>query len=264
MTATIAPRKPRVLVVDDEPAVIRDIYQALARDHQVLQATKSDRALALAETMQPDLVLIDIALGAEDGYALASAIRQVVPAPFAFLIEAGNDRAKGIGLGTLGFLSKPLERGRILQAVNTWLKRGKALPASGDAVVTLRPDAMTRLGAVAEIDSAAGLKNVGGSRDLYLAVLKSLCGNHAGITADLVSALAEGDHAAAALLSHTAKTLLRTIGAAQLGEMAFDIERAVKAGAAHPLPVDELRIRFERMIDDLRVAILADAARLQP
>lgn len=259
MTTELPARKPRVLVVDDEPAQIRDIYQALARDHQVFQATSAERALALAGSVMPDLVLIDIALGASDGYALAAALRGDAATrnvALGFLAEAGDDRARGIGLGALGFLSKPLDRDRLVQAVRLWLTRGTTADAATPAPAA-RHDALERVTAVVGVDVPAGLRNVGGSRDLYLSVLRSLCTNHAAIGAELVTALAIGDRTAATLLAHTAKTLCRTIGAADLGEDAFAIERELKTGAQALPSADDFRRRFDRMLQDIAQALSA-------
>lgn len=263
MTETTAPRKPRVLLVDDEPTVIRDAYQALARNYQVLQATRADRALTLVETMRPDLVLIDITLGDEDGYALADAIGKIANVPVAFLAVPSDDRAKGIELGALGFLSKPLDRERILQAVDSWLRRGQdtAAPAT---MTALRTDAIARIATVSAIDTGTGLKNVGGSQELYLSVLRSLCNSHATIATDLVTALEQGDRAAATMLSHTLKTILRTIGATELGEIAFGIEKSLKSGEGDTLSAPHLRARFERIVQDIRGAIFTEAPLVQP
>lgn len=254
MTDMTAPHKQRVLVIDDEPAVIREVYQALAHDYQVLQATRADRGLTLVETMQPDLVLVDITLNDADGYALAHAIRQSFPVPVAFLAVPSDDRARGLELGALGFLSKPLDRDRILPAVKAWLKRRTDAPPPATAN-TVRPDAISRIAAVREIDSNAGLKNVAGSADLYLSVLRSLCDNHATIAADLVAAVAENDRATAILLAHTSKTILRTIGAAELGEIAFRIERSLKSGDSETHELPDLRARFDRMLRDIHLAL---------
>lgn len=260
MTADMPARKPKILVVDDDPAQIREIYQALGRDHQVFQAMAADRALALAATMMPDLVLVDIALGPTDGYDLAAALRSDAATRrvgLAFLAEAGDDRARGIGLGALGFLSKPLDRDRLLQAVGLWLAHGQMADAGSAGAA--RHDALDRVAAVRGVDLAAGLRNVGGSRDLYLSVLRSLCVNHAGIGAELATALSIGDRAAATLLAHTAKTLCRTIGAADLGEVAFAIEFALKSDSGQirgAMPsADDFRRRFDRIVQDIAQAI---------
>lgn len=259
MTDTVPSPKPRILVVDDEHAVIREVYQALARDFQVLQSTAGARAVTLAETMHPDLLLMDIGLGDEDGYAVAAAIRNIAPVPIAFLAYANDNRAKGIELGAVGFLSKPLDRARIAPAVSTWLKRRKS-PAGPAGASDFRPDAIARIDTITEIQSALGLKNVGGSPELYLSVLRSLCNTHANIIADLVTALAEGDRSAAILSAHTAKTLLRTIGATELGEIAFGIERALKMEEGRTLHASDLQMRFDLMLKEIRIAIFSEPA----
>jgi diguanylate cyclase (GGDEF)-like protein/PAS domain S-box-containing protein len=90
----VALRKPRILVVEDEAIVARDIH------HQLLDlgydpvghATTGEEAIALSAELQPDLVLMDIQLGGSmDGVAAAEAIRAQFDQPIVFLTAYGAD-----------------------------------------------------------------------------------------------------------------------------------------------------------------------------
>lgn len=52
--AESAQRRPRLLVVDDQPINIQVLYQTFAADHQVFMATSGEQALVLCETREPD------------------------------------------------------------------------------------------------------------------------------------------------------------------------------------------------------------------
>ena len=52
-------RRPRLLVVDDQPINIQVLYQAFSSDHQIFMATSGEQALTLCAAKQPDLVLLD-------------------------------------------------------------------------------------------------------------------------------------------------------------------------------------------------------------
>ena len=67
-TEASAGRRPRLLVVDDQPVNIQAIYQVFAADHQVLMATNGAQALALCASQQPDLVLLDVVMPGMDGH----------------------------------------------------------------------------------------------------------------------------------------------------------------------------------------------------
>ena len=65
---TVAPRRPRLLVVDDQPINVQTLYQALSAEHQVFVATGGEQALKLAREKQPDLILLDVVMPDIDGY----------------------------------------------------------------------------------------------------------------------------------------------------------------------------------------------------
>ena len=120
--------KPRVLVVDDQPLHIRDIYRVLSNDYQVLQATSGARGLQLAQTSAPDILLLDVAMPGLDGYALCTALRNdpataEIPVIFLANPEDAIDRARCVGLGAVDILSKPVVAGPLSATVAKWIKK---------------------------------------------------------------------------------------------------------------------------------------------
>ena len=121
-----APRRPRLLVVDDQPVNIQVLYQAFAADHQVLMATSGEQALALCATQQPDLVLLDVVMPGMDGHQVcrrlkADAATRDIPVIF---VTAHNDEASetlGLELGAADFISKPINPKIVRARVRTQL-----------------------------------------------------------------------------------------------------------------------------------------------
>ncbi|MFO1193329.1 MAG: EAL domain-containing protein [Rhodoferax sp.] len=112
---------PRILVVEDETIVALDIRQQLARQGYAVagQASRGEQAVALAESLRPDLVLMDIQLGTGmDGIDAALAIRQRTGIPVVFLTAFSEEetlqRAKTAE--PLGYVIKPFTE-RELRAV---------------------------------------------------------------------------------------------------------------------------------------------------
>lgn len=112
-----------ILVVEDEGIVARDIQQQLTGLGYVPvgHATTAEQAIVLADSLQPDLVLMDIRLaGPMDGVAAADAIcaRRDVPIVFITAFADGGLRTR---VGSSGhFLLKPfdeLELGAVLAAI---------------------------------------------------------------------------------------------------------------------------------------------------
>jgi len=84
----LSPPHPRILVVEDELIVARDILQQLMSlgYEPIESATTGEQAIALATRLKPDLVLMDIQLaGAMDGIAAAQIIRTQLALPVVFL-----------------------------------------------------------------------------------------------------------------------------------------------------------------------------------
>ena len=119
-------RRPRLLVVDDQPVNIQALYQAFAADHQVLMATGGEQALALCAGQQPDLVLLDVVMPGMDGHEVcrrlkADAATRDIPVIF---VTAHNDEAAetlGLELGAVDFISKPINPKIVRARVRTHL-----------------------------------------------------------------------------------------------------------------------------------------------
>ncbi|WP_329603124.1 diguanylate cyclase [Undibacterium baiyunense] len=114
------PTKPRLLVVDDQAANIQVLYQILSHDYQVLMATSGAQALALCASKQPDLVLLDLIMPEMDGYQVcqrlkADSITRDIPVIFITAQTDESAEEKGLDLGAVDFISKPINP-RIVRA----------------------------------------------------------------------------------------------------------------------------------------------------
>ena len=120
---------PLVLVVDDDPGV----RQALARELQAagystLEAGDGDVGFQLCRSVQPELVLTDLAMPGTDGFALISAIRAIATTPIVVLSVRGGERDKirALDLGADDFVTKPFSLGELLARVRAQLRRRTA------------------------------------------------------------------------------------------------------------------------------------------
>ena len=119
-------RRPRLLLVDDQPVNIQALYQAFAADHQVLMATGGEQALALCARQQPDLVLLDVVMPGMDGHEVCRRLKadpdtRDIPVIF---VTAHNDEAAetlGLDLGAVDFISKPINPKIVRARVRTHL-----------------------------------------------------------------------------------------------------------------------------------------------
>lgn len=123
---TVPARKPRLLVVDDQPANVQALYQALAADHQVFVATSGEQALALAPVKLPDLVLLDVVMPGIDGFEVCRRLKADeatadIPVIFVTARDAEADEARGLDAGAVDFITKPINPRIVRARVRTHL-----------------------------------------------------------------------------------------------------------------------------------------------
>lgn len=121
-----APPRCRVLVVDDQPVNVQALYQALTADYQVLVATNGEQALALCESKPLDLVLLDVVMPGIDGYEVcqrlkSSAGTRNIPVIFVTSHSDTEAETRGLGVGAVDFISKPINPAVVRARVRTHL-----------------------------------------------------------------------------------------------------------------------------------------------
>lgn len=115
--------KHKILVVEDEAVVARDIEQTLTRlgFEVVGTAQFANEAVAKVSETKPDLVLMDISLqGKRDGVDAAQIIAERSQTPVVFL-TAHTDKAtvaRAQGIAPAGYLVKPFNRDRLRDTIN--------------------------------------------------------------------------------------------------------------------------------------------------
>ena len=123
-----APRRPRLLVVDDEPVNIHAVYQVFAADFQVFMATTGEQALALCVSKQPDLVLLDLMMPGMDGYEVCRRLKDhadTCDIPV-IIVTARNDETsetRGLDAGAVDFIAKPINPKIVRARVGTQMTR---------------------------------------------------------------------------------------------------------------------------------------------
>jgi two-component system, OmpR family, KDP operon response regulator KdpE len=136
------PMRARVLVVEDEPRLLRLVRSLLQSEgYDVVAATTAEEALEHAETGQPDLVLLDLLLPGEiDGYEVCRRIREFSHVPILMLTARAqeNDKVRGFDLGADDYLTKPFSSRELLARVKALLRRNSlhAEPAAAEVVTS--------------------------------------------------------------------------------------------------------------------------------
>lgn len=127
----------RVLVVDDEPAILRAVRGMLAgHGFQVDAAETATQALEQHRQRHPDLILLDLGLPDLDGLEVIRRVREEGSTPIIVISVRGAERDKvaALDLGADDYLTKPFGVDELLARVRVALRHA-AHPASGSAAV---------------------------------------------------------------------------------------------------------------------------------
>jgi two-component system, OmpR family, KDP operon response regulator KdpE len=145
----------RILVVDDEPPILRAMATNLrARGYQVDLATTGEEALALAARHHPDAVVLDLGLPGIDGTDVVEGLRGWSSVPIVILSarDAEADKVAALDAGADDYVTKPFGMDELLARLRAALRRAQptsdapARVEADDFVVDLAAKKVTRPG----------------------------------------------------------------------------------------------------------------------
>jgi two-component system, NtrC family, response regulator AtoC len=127
----------KILLVDDEPAMLRYIRTLLeVDDYNVETASTGEEALQRVDKgMEPDLVLLDVLMPGIDGLETLEQLRQKRPGVKVVMLSCVNDTKKvvqAMRLGAHDYLTKPFQKAELDAVINQCLGQGKEELAGGD------------------------------------------------------------------------------------------------------------------------------------
>ena len=119
----------RLLVVDDEPNLLRAVAACLRSEGYEVRTARSgkDALLSLAESV-PDLVISDIRMPGMDGHALVNRLRSsprtaLIPVIFLTAKDQKEDRVDGFRTGVDAYITKPFEPDELLAVIASIFNR---------------------------------------------------------------------------------------------------------------------------------------------
>ena len=116
-TQTAAPRSERtVLVIDDDPVVHDLMARLLAKEGlRVVVASSGEEGLALARSVRPAAITLDVMMPGMDGWAVLARSRPTPtwPTSRSSMVTILDDRNMGYALGASDYLTKPIEPARL-------------------------------------------------------------------------------------------------------------------------------------------------------
>src|SRR6202166_351564 len=126
-----------VLIVDDEPAIVRLVGDYLERaGFAVMTAGNGEEALHLFARSRPDLVILDLSLPHMDGLDVARAMRRAGDVPIIMLTARTEepDRVAGLELGADDYVTKPFSAREIVARVRAVLRRAQCAAMEDDVL----------------------------------------------------------------------------------------------------------------------------------
>jgi CheY-like chemotaxis protein len=114
-----------VLLIDDEPDMGQLVSLCLRdKGARVVQATNLAEALASARTEKPNVVLLDLGLGEEDGLGILPRLREepdLADVPFVVFSVHQSRRSEALEHGAAGFVAKPFKAASLREALEHYL-----------------------------------------------------------------------------------------------------------------------------------------------
>jgi len=123
---TMSTRPLRILVVDDDPAMVGAITALVGTEgHQVITAYDGLTAVKRFREESPDIVLLDLAMPGPDGFTVAGQMRASGSAPI--LVVSGESaeaaKVKALGIGADDYLVKPFGKAELLARIAAVMRR---------------------------------------------------------------------------------------------------------------------------------------------
>lgn len=227
---------PKVLVVEDNPDMIRFIVALMAVEYNVFAARNGVEALRILSERQPDIIISDVMMPEMDGFEFVRRVREnpdTRSIPFVFLTARGGveDRVLGHAGGADTYLAKPFRSEELLAAVEALLARQATVRASSSG---REEEALIFMASgVAEVLRAAGQR---------ISELEAAVAAGAEPAAELAAARSELERLEVAL------THLATSGVGSVpehAEIAPVVEAVAASGASVVSPAVPVKVHIE-------------------
>jgi signal transduction histidine kinase/CheY-like chemotaxis protein len=247
----------RVLLVEDN-ALNQQLASELLRDAGLVVDIAENGLVAISrmQTVDYDLVLMDMHMPVLDGVSATRAIRALpgkrdlpIVAMTANAMLADRERCREAGM--VDFVVKPIDPDTLFRTLLRWIKpTGATREAAGIQTADITPGGDLSLAGV-DVDVAAGLRRVLGKHTLYLDLLHSYLAGQRPLLSQLRAALAMGKLEKAELLAHSCKGMSATIGADTIAQAADALEQALRANR----PLVELQVCLQDLTEPLEALL---------
>jgi two-component system KDP operon response regulator KdpE len=132
----VAAKLPRILIVDDEPQILRFLRASLPpHGYACVEASSGEQAIKCFARERPDALILDLGLPDQDGFSVIQAIRASALTPI-IVLSARSDvegKVRALELGADDYVTKPFDMAELLARLKAALRHG--LQAVGEAPI---------------------------------------------------------------------------------------------------------------------------------
>ncbi|MCF8160323.1 MAG: two-component system response regulator [Polaromonas sp.] len=145
------PTRPTLLIVDDAPENLFVLSELLQPHYRVLAANNGERGLQIAGSEpRPDLILLDVMMPGMNGYQVLQALQadaQSTDIPVIFLtaLSSPREEERGLSLGAVDYITKPITPAIVLARVRTQLQAKQARDWLKDQNAALEAEVARRM-----------------------------------------------------------------------------------------------------------------------
>ncbi len=129
---------PLILIVDDEPQILRALKTILAANHfRVQAAATGEQALVLAAAQEPDIIILDLTLPDMDGTQVCEQIREWSAVPIIVLSvrDSEKDKVSALDKGADDYLTKPFGIEELMARIRVALRHAQKLAGNKETVI---------------------------------------------------------------------------------------------------------------------------------
>jgi CheY-like chemotaxis protein len=119
--------KNKILIVDDTPANIQVLNETLNNEFKTYFALEGSEALQKAQSIMPDLILLDIMMPALDGFEVCRRLKESeqlrnIPVIFITALGQPEEELRGLTMGAADYITKPFNPGLVLLRVRNHIE----------------------------------------------------------------------------------------------------------------------------------------------
>jgi two-component system KDP operon response regulator KdpE len=135
-------KDPLILLIDDEPQILRALKTILSANHfRVASATSGEEGIALAATQSPDVIVLDLTLPDMDGVEVCAQIREWSPVPIIILSvrDSEKDKVAALDKGADDYLTKPFGIEELLARIRVAIRHSQQSIGNKETVIHAGP-----------------------------------------------------------------------------------------------------------------------------